>query len=134
MDSINEWQGLKFWIGFLLGRHLVFPESRLFMAESAINETNPRKYVIMGGDKTAWTPIRLSIDPAAVRIIAPGSFRDHDEAPFSSPGIPCPVPWFTGSGDLRQEPDCHGYAVKHGKCTDIRASPSPVFHHDTMVR
>ncbi|WP_440949826.1 hypothetical protein [Methanosphaerula subterraneus] len=28
MDSLGRWQGLKFWIGFFVGRHLTFPESR----------------------------------------------------------------------------------------------------------
>jgi len=96
MDSESEWQGLKFWIGYFLGRHLAFPESRLFYVESASIETKPRKYVIMGGEKTTRTPIRLAIDPAAVRIMAPVSFMDHDEQPLppgfsahaSGPGSP----------------------------------------------
>ncbi|PWR73968.1 diacylglycerol/lipid kinase family protein [Methanospirillum lacunae] len=92
MDSESEWQGLKFWIGFLLGRHLVFPESRLFKAQSACIETKPGKYVIMGGEKMTRTPIRLAIDPAAVTIMAPDSFQDHDEhlllnVPGSDPEI-----------------------------------------------
>ena len=91
MDSASEWQGLKFWIGFFLGRHLAFPESRLFKAESAFITTSPRKYVIMGGEKMTRTPMKLAIDPAAVRIIAPDTFRDHDEQPHSPPGFPCPV-------------------------------------------
>jgi YegS/Rv2252/BmrU family lipid kinase len=94
MDTESEWQGLKFWIGFLFGRHLAFPETRLFRTESAYIETNPRKYVIMGGEKTTRTPIMLAIDPAAVRILAPGSFRDHDDLPLNSPELPCPVPGF----------------------------------------
>jgi hypothetical protein len=79
MDSLSEWQGLKFWIGFLIGRHLTFPESRIFRIESAYIETFPLKYVIMGGEKTTRTPMRLAIDPAAVKIIAPYSFQDHRE-------------------------------------------------------
>ena len=92
MDSASEWQGLKFWIGFFLGRHLAFPESRLFKAESAGITTNPRKYVIMGGEKITRTPMKVEIDPAAVRIMAPDSFRDHDEKIHSLPGPPCPAP------------------------------------------
>ncbi len=79
MDSMSRWQGLKFWIGFLLGRHLTFPESRLFQVESAYIETVPRKYVILGGEKVARTPIQISVDQAAVKIMAAESFRDHDD-------------------------------------------------------
>lgn len=79
MDSTSEWQGLKFWIGFFLGRHLAFPESRLYKAESCYITTTPRKYVIMGGEKMTRTPMKLAIDPAAVRIMAPFTFWDHDE-------------------------------------------------------
>jgi len=92
MDSLSEWQGLKFWIGFLLGRHLAFPESRLFRIESALIETFPLKYVIMGGEKTTRSPIRLAIDPAAVKIMAPDSFQDHDEKVVIPPAFPCPAP------------------------------------------
>jgi diacylglycerol kinase family enzyme len=91
MDSGSEWQGLKFWIGFLLVRHLAFPESRVFRAQSAFIETSPQKFVIMGGEKTTLTPMRLAVDPAAVRIMASESFRDHDD-PTSPPGLPCPAP------------------------------------------
>lgn len=91
MDSESEWQGLKFWIGYFLGRHLVFPESRLFKAESAYIETSPQKCVIMGGEKITHTPMRVTIDPAAVRIIASDSFRDHDDNPFPPHGMPCPI-------------------------------------------
>ncbi|WP_319580264.1 YegS/Rv2252/BmrU family lipid kinase [uncultured Methanospirillum sp.] len=80
MDSMSRWQGLKFWIGFLLGRHLMFPESRLFQVESAYIETVPRKYVILGGEKVARTPIQISVDQAAVKIMAAESFRDHDDS------------------------------------------------------
>lgn len=79
MDSMSRWQGLKFWIGYILGRHLSFPESRLFSAEMAHIETKPEKYAIMGGEKTSKTPLLVSIDPAAVRVMAPVSFLDHDE-------------------------------------------------------
>ncbi len=79
MDSMSRWQGLKFWIGFLLGRHLMFPESRLYQVESASIETIPRKYVILGGEKVARTPIQVSVEPAAVKIMAAESFRDHDD-------------------------------------------------------
>ncbi|WP_440949827.1 diacylglycerol/lipid kinase family protein [Methanosphaerula subterraneus] len=79
MDSLSRWQGLKFWIGYILGHHLKFPESRLYKTESAIIETEPRKYVIIGGEKTVRTPIQVKIDPAAVKIMAPASFHDHDE-------------------------------------------------------
>ncbi|HWQ62905.1 MAG TPA: YegS/Rv2252/BmrU family lipid kinase [Methanospirillum sp.] len=79
MDSMSRWQGLKFWIGFLLGRHLSFPESRLFQVESAYIETVPLKYVILGGEKVARTPIQISVDQAAVKIMAAESFRDHDD-------------------------------------------------------
>lgn len=92
MDSASEWQGLKFWIGFFLGRHLAFPESRLFKAESACIKTKPRKYVIMGGEKLTRTPMNLAIDPGAVKIMAPDSFRDHDEQLYPPPGFNCPVP------------------------------------------
>ena len=80
MDSLSRWQGLKFWVGLFLGRHLTFPESRLYKTESAIIETEPLKYVIIGGEKTIRTPIRVAIDPAAVKIMAPDSFQDHDES------------------------------------------------------
>jgi len=79
MDSLSRWQGLKFWIGYILGDHLKFPESRLYKTESAIIETEPRKYVIIGGEKTVRTPVQVKIDPAAVKIMAPASFHDHDE-------------------------------------------------------
>jgi diacylglycerol kinase (ATP) len=79
MDSMNRWQGLKFWIGFLLGRHLSFPETRLFQVDSGYIETVPRKFVILGGEKVARTPIQISVDPAAVKIMAAKSFRDHDD-------------------------------------------------------
>ena len=79
MDSMSRWQGLKFWVGYIMGRHLSFPESRLFSAEMAHIETEPEKYAIMGGEKTSMTPLLVSIDPAAVRIMAPVSFLDHDE-------------------------------------------------------
>ena len=77
---------------FFMGRHLAFPESRLFRTESAYIETFPLKYVIMGGEKTTRTPMRLGIDPAAVKIMAPDSFQDHDEKIIFSPVFPCPVP------------------------------------------
>ncbi|HWQ68101.1 MAG TPA: YegS/Rv2252/BmrU family lipid kinase [Methanospirillum sp.] len=92
MDTLSEWQGLKFWIGFFLGRHLTFPESRVFRTESAYIETKPLRYVIMGGEKTTRTPMRLAIDPAAVKIIAPDSFQDHDEKEMISRSFPCPLP------------------------------------------
>jgi len=92
MDSLSKWQGLKFWVGYFLGRHLSFPESRVFTTDSAFIETKPLRYVIMGGEKTTRTPIRLAIDPAAVKIIAPDSFQDHDEKKTIPPGCPCPVP------------------------------------------
>ena len=79
MDSMNRWQGLKFWIGFLLGQHLSFPETRLFQVDSGYIETVPRKFVILGGEKVARTPIQISVDPAAVKIMAAKSFRDHDD-------------------------------------------------------
>jgi len=79
MDSLSVWQGLKFWIGLLFGRHLTFPESRIFLTDSASIETEPVKFVIIGGEKTTRTPIRVAIVPAAVKIMAPDSFRDHDE-------------------------------------------------------
>lgn len=91
MDSLNKWQGLKFWIGFLLGRHLTFPESRLFKAESASIMTDPEKFVIMGGEKITHTPIQIGIDPAAVKIIAARSFQDHDDHDCVIPAISCPV-------------------------------------------
>jgi YegS/Rv2252/BmrU family lipid kinase len=90
MDSLSEWQGLKFWIGFLLGRHLSFPETRVFRTDSAIIETFPQKYVIMGGEKTTKTPMKIAIDPAAVTIMAPKSFQDHDEKEAKVSGLPCP--------------------------------------------
>jgi YegS/Rv2252/BmrU family lipid kinase len=79
MDSMSRWQGLKFWIGYLLGRHLKFPESRIFAVDSAVIETIPEKYAIMGGEKTSRTPLFVSVDPAALRVIAPVNFFDHDE-------------------------------------------------------
>ena len=80
MDSLSRWQGLKFWVGFFLGRHLMFPESRLYKTESATIETDPLKYVIIGDEKTIRTPIRVTIDPAAAKIMAHDSFHDHDES------------------------------------------------------
>lgn len=79
MDSESRWQGLKFWIGYLFHRHLAFPESRLFKTESANIITKPVKYVILGGEKTTLTPMKLSVDPAAIRIVTPYTFQDHDE-------------------------------------------------------
>lgn len=33
----------------------------------------------MGGEKVAKTPMKISIDPSEVKIMAPESFQDHDE-------------------------------------------------------
>lgn len=79
METDSEWQGLKFWIGFILGRHLKFPESRLFKVQSACIVTDPFKYVIMGGEKVTRTPVQLSIDEEAIKVLAPSIFKDHDE-------------------------------------------------------
>ncbi|WP_440951205.1 diacylglycerol/lipid kinase family protein [Methanosphaerula subterraneus] len=80
MDSLSRWQGLKFWFGFYFGRHLTYPESRLYTTESTIIETEPPRYAIIGDEKTIRTPIRVTIDPAAVKIMAPDSFHDYDES------------------------------------------------------
>lgn len=94
MDSLSMWQGLKFWIGLLFGRHLTFPESRIFRTDSAIVETEPPKFVIIGGEKTSRTPLKAVIVPAAVNIMAPDSFQDHDDGGGS--GLPTSPPYFPG--------------------------------------
>ncbi|HOJ96543.1 MAG TPA: YegS/Rv2252/BmrU family lipid kinase [Methanospirillum sp.] len=88
MDSESRWQGLKFWIGFFLGRHLTFPQSRIYKVKEATIETIPRKYVIMGGEKTTQTPAHLSIDNEAIQVIAPQFFQDHDEEGCLQAGYP----------------------------------------------
>lgn len=77
--SMSRRQGLKFCAGFLLGRHLTYPESRRFQVESTYVETIPRKHVILGGEKVARTPIQISVNPVTVKIMATESFRDHDD-------------------------------------------------------
>lgn len=76
MDSENEWQGLKFWIGFLLGRHLSFPESKVYITKSVSIETIPKKYVIMGGEKFTHTPVQISVDHRAVRAMGPSKSQN----------------------------------------------------------
>jgi YegS/Rv2252/BmrU family lipid kinase len=71
LASISRWQGFRFWIRFILGRHLSDPELRRFRVARATIITDPPRTVIIDGERGPSTPIEVAVAPGALRVMVP---------------------------------------------------------------
>lgn len=71
LASISRWQGFRFWIRFILGRHLRDPELRRFRVAHATITTDPPRMVIVDGERGPITPVEVGVERDALRVMAP---------------------------------------------------------------
>ena len=71
LASVSRWQGFRFWIRFMLGRHLRDPELRRFRVGRATITPDPPRTVIVDGERGPMTPVEVSVAPGALRVMAP---------------------------------------------------------------
>lgn len=71
LASLSRWQGFRFWTRFILGRHLRDPELRRFRVARATITTDPPRSVIVDGERGPTTPVEVSVDVGALRVMAP---------------------------------------------------------------
>jgi YegS/Rv2252/BmrU family lipid kinase len=71
LASISRWQGFRFWIRFILGRHLRDPELRRFRVARATITTDPPRMVIVDGERGPITPVEIGVERDALRVMAP---------------------------------------------------------------
>lgn len=73
LASLSRWQGIRFWVRFILGRHLHDPELRRFRVARATITTDPTRTAIIDGERGPGTPVELSVARGALRVMAPRS-------------------------------------------------------------
>ena len=71
LASLSRWQGFRFWIRFMLGRHLRDPELRRLRVARATITTDPPRTAIVDGERGPRTPVEVSVAPVALRVMAP---------------------------------------------------------------
>ena len=71
LASLSRWQGIRFWVRFILGRHLHDPELRRFRAARATITADPPRPVMIDGERGPMTPVEISVTPAALLVMAP---------------------------------------------------------------
>ncbi|HZD88605.1 MAG TPA: diacylglycerol kinase family protein, partial [Pseudolabrys sp.] len=67
----SKWRLIKSWIELILGRPARETEVECFQIRQAVIETSPRQYVSLDGDARMKTPVRVGVEPGALRVIAP---------------------------------------------------------------
>jgi YegS/Rv2252/BmrU family lipid kinase len=71
LASTSRWQGVRFWIRFIFGRHLRDPELRRFRVERATIAADPPRAVIVDGERGPMTPVDVGVARGALRVMAP---------------------------------------------------------------
>jgi YegS/Rv2252/BmrU family lipid kinase len=71
LASLSRYQGFRFWTRFILGLHLRDPELRRFRVARATITADPRRPVIIDGERGPVTPVEVSVAPGALRVMAP---------------------------------------------------------------
>ena len=71
LASLSRWQGIRFWVRFILGRHLRDPELRRFRAARVTIEADPPRPVMIDGERGPMTPVEVSVAPGALRVMVP---------------------------------------------------------------
>ena len=71
LASRSRWQGIRFWIRFILGRHLSDPELRRFRVARATITADPPRSVIVDGERGPTTPVEVSVAIGALRVMVP---------------------------------------------------------------
>jgi YegS/Rv2252/BmrU family lipid kinase len=71
---------LKMAIRLWGARHVQLPEVESFRLKRATLETTPRERVVIDGEIVGHTPTELSIDPAAIRVMAAKDFPGAGES------------------------------------------------------
>jgi YegS/Rv2252/BmrU family lipid kinase len=81
IDSVSRWQGLRFWLRYPLGRHLVMRGLRRIRCERAAIRTDPPLRAIVGGELGPETPFEVAVDPGALAVAVPPSFVEFRPGP-----------------------------------------------------
>ncbi len=71
LASLSRYQGIRFWVRFILGRHLHDPELRRFRAARATIMADPPRPVMIDGERGPTTPVEVSVAPGALLVMAP---------------------------------------------------------------
>jgi diacylglycerol kinase (ATP) len=76
MDSPSRWDMMKLWIAFFLQKPAAFSQARFFKTREITLKTIPPQFVEVDGEITTQTPIRISLVPQALKVMAPRDFMD----------------------------------------------------------
>jgi diacylglycerol kinase (ATP) len=83
LKGTNKATLLKYAFSLWGGRHVKMVEVEQFSLKSALLETTPRKHVVIDGEIGQRTPIEVSIDPGAVRVMVARDFPGEGHSPRS---------------------------------------------------
>jgi len=78
MNTLSRWQTVKLWVAFWLGKHGAFSEALYFTTKDVTIETDPPQYIDVDGETTIPTPVRITLAPAALKVLAPAAFEEID--------------------------------------------------------
>jgi len=79
MPMRNRWDLIKLLAAFMLGKFRAVSAAQYFPTTTVVIEADPTQYLDVDGEKTAQTPITVSIAPEALKVMVPQAFHDEDQ-------------------------------------------------------
>lgn len=77
MDTADRWQMSRLWAAFLLRKSNAFSQARFFKTKEVLLDATPQQYVKVDGEIITKTPVRISLAPNALKVMAPMNFVDR---------------------------------------------------------